>query len=106
MGSDEFGSSPLDGISTKRLLIFALLAIFGAIMFIQVLAGFPLKDLFPKQITQDAKVILKTKDGICVVDTPDHPREIPNCQYNIGDVLVVTYREGEVPIDAYHLKGS
>ena len=90
MGS-EFGSSSFDGISTRKLLIIAFLALFGAIMFIQVLAGFPLKSLFPKEVTQDAKVILKTKDGICVVDTPDHPREIPNCQYNIGDVLVVTY---------------
>jgi hypothetical protein len=25
---------------------------------------------------------------------PDHPRGIPNCKYNIGDILIVSYTVG------------
>ena len=56
--------------------------------------GFPIKDLFRSDVTDQAKVVTKS-DGTCVVIGSDqHPRGIPDCQYKIGDTLIITYKQG------------
>ena len=102
MGYD-FDSSSKQGISGKKLIIIFTLAVIGAIFFIQFILGFPLKDLIRQDVTEEAKVITKN-DSICVIETSDHPRSISNCKYQVGDLLVVTYKNGTEPIEKHELK--
>ena len=104
MGYD-FDSSKEQGISTKKLVIIFGLAIIGAILFIQFILGFPLADLIRQNVTEEAKVVSKN-DAICVIDTSDHPRTISNCKYQVGDLLIVTYKNGTEPIEKHELSRS
>jgi hypothetical protein len=92
-----------DAMSGKKLAILFIIALVGAIVFIQALFGFPLLDIFRRDITEDATVIIKNDDS-CVVETSDHPRNIENCPYDKGDVVTVTYREGTQPITQHQKK--
>ena len=88
--------------STKKLLI-----IFGSIALgVFIVLGifvFPFKNLIREEITSEAKIVSKN-NGICVVDTPDHPRGINNCNYNVGDIVIVKYKEGTADILNHQLK--
>jgi hypothetical protein len=112
MGYDDFDSNSSSSIfshmSGKKLAALAILIIIGAIFGVQALFGFPLKDLIRKEVTTDAKVVIKDDDrGTCIVEASDHqPRSIPNCPYQVGDTLVVTFKEGTAPIEKYHLKST
>jgi len=64
---------------------------------------FPITNLIREQVTAEAKVITKN-NGICVVETPDHPRGIPNCIYNIGDTLIVSYAQGTEAVSEHRIK--
>lgn len=92
-----------DAISGKKLVILFAIALIGAIIFIQALFGFPFIDVFRRNITEDAIVIIKN-DNSCIVETSDHPRNIANCPYDRGDVVKVTYREGTQPITQHQKK--
>jgi hypothetical protein len=109
MGYDDFESDSYSSIfskmSGKKLAALAILIIIGAIFAVQALFGFPLKDLIRKKVTSEAKVVIKDDHGTCIVEASDRqPRSIPNCQYKVGDTLVVTFKEGTAPIEKYHLK--
>jgi hypothetical protein len=85
----------------KLLLLFGLSA-FGAFLFFAIFV-FPITNLIREQVTTEAKV--NTKDnGICVVETPDHPRGISNCEYDIGDTLIVSYAQGTELILEHRIK--
>ncbi|HVX01818.1 MAG TPA: hypothetical protein VHA09_01565 [Nitrososphaera sp.] len=91
--------------SGKRLAILFGLVFFGAIMVIQMVQGFPLRDLLIRQtITEERPIAIKQGD-ICVVDTPDHPRDIEPCPYNLGDRVIITYSKNNAGIDSHHLAG-
>lgn len=95
---DEY--SPIHNrISDKKLAALFGLSVFGAFIFIQALYGFPLKDFIRKEITEEIKVIVKNAEGTCMVETSDRPRSIPSCEHNVGEVLVVAYKEGTQPIE-------
>ena len=85
----------LQGSPTKKLAILFGLAFFGAFMVIQMVQGFPLADLlFRQTVTEKVNVSIKQED-VCVIEPADgQPKSIPNCPYNIGDTLIVTYYEG------------
>ena len=102
MGYD-FDSSDQQGIAGKKLVIIFVLAISGAIFFVQFLFGFPLKELVRENVKEEAKVITKN-DSICVIETSDHPRTISDCKYQIGDLLTVTYKNGTEPIEKHELR--
>jgi hypothetical protein len=84
-----------------------LLIIFGSIALgIVIVLGifvFPIKNLIREEVTSDVKIVSKN-NGICVVDTSDHPRGINNCSYNVGDTVIVKYKEGTVDILSHQLK--
>jgi hypothetical protein len=102
--SDQ-GSSIFARLSGKKLAALAILIIIGGVFAVQALFGFPIRDLFRKEITDGAKVIIKDQQGTCVVEGSDsQPRGIPNCPYRVGDTLVVTFKEGTAPIEKHHLK--
>jgi hypothetical protein len=102
MGYD-FDSSDQQGIAGKKLVIIFVLAIIGAIFFIQFLFGFPLNELIRENVTEEVKVITKN-DAICVIESSDHPRTISDCKYQVGDLLLVTYKNGTEPIEKHELR--
>ena len=63
---------------------------------------FPIKNLIREDVSAQVKVINRN-NGVCVVDTPDHPRGINNCNYNIGDTVIVNYKEGTADISNHHM---
>lgn len=65
---------------------------FAAILILDTFV-FPITNLIREQVTAEVKVITKDS-GVSVVGMPDHPRGIPNCKYNIGDILIVSYTVG------------
>jgi hypothetical protein len=103
--SYESDSSEFERMSTRKLAILFGFAFFGAFMLIQMIQGFPLAQLFTRQtVTQEVVVSLKQGD-LCVVEPPDRqPKEIPQCPYSVGDMLVVTYYEGSTKVESHRLK--
>ena len=109
MGYDEFdsysSSSALSRMSGKKLAALVILVVIGAFFVIQALFGFPIKDVFRKDVTVDAKVVIKDDSGTCIVEASDHqPRSIPNCPYKVGDTIIVTFKEGTEFIEHYKSK--
>ncbi|MGN6822719.1 MAG: hypothetical protein ACTHJ7_08115 [Candidatus Nitrosocosmicus sp.] len=109
MGYDEFdsysSSSVLSTMSGKKLAAIVIIVIVGAFFVIQAIFGFPIKDVFRKDITVQAKVVIKDSSGTCIVEPPDkQPRSIPNCPYKVGDTLSVTFKEGTDHIEKFASK--
>ena len=49
--------------------------------------------------------MIKDQQGTCIVEASDHqPCAIPNCPYNAGDTLIVTFKKGTAPIEKYYLE--
>ena len=99
-------SSIFSRMSGKELGIIVILAIAGGFLAVQAIFGFPIKDIIiRKEITGEAKVVLKDNQGTCIVEGSDQePRTIPNCPYKIGDKLIITFKQGTVPIEKHHIK--
>ena len=98
----SYGSSTPSEPSTKKLiLIFGIIAI-GAFIILSIFV-FPIKNLIREEITAEVKILSKN-DGICVVDTADHPRGISECPYKVGDMVIVKYKEGTSDIISHDLK--
>ena len=97
-------SSIFSRMPGKELGIIVILAITA----VQAIFGFPIKDIIiRKEITGEAKVVLKDNQGTCIVEGSDQePRTIPNCPYKIGDKLIITFKQGTVPIEKHHLKSE
>jgi hypothetical protein len=98
-GYDKINSSEP---SPKKLLIIFGFIILGIFIILGVFV-FPIKNLIREEISTEAKIISKN-NGICVVNTPDHPRGINNCNYNLGDTVIVKYKEGTAVILNHVLK--
>jgi hypothetical protein len=106
MGYDfDSDSSALAGMSGKKLAVLAIIIFIGAFFGLQALFGFPLKDLIRREITDEARVVIKDNQGNCVIEVSDNqPRSIPDCPYKVGDTLIVTLKEGTMPIEKHNLK--
>jgi hypothetical protein len=102
---DSNSDTPLfSGLSGKKMALLVGIIIAGGFFGIQAMFGFPIKDLIRKDVTNEVKVITKA-EGTCVVEASDHqPRGIPHCPYNVGDRLIVTFRQGTAPIEKAQLK--
>jgi hypothetical protein len=98
-------SSEFERMSTKKLAILFGLAFFGAFMLIQMIQGFPLKDIiFRQQATEEVQVAFKNGD-VCIVEPSDQqPREIHNCPYGVGDTLIITYTKNGAEVNSHRLK--
>lgn len=102
--SFDSDSSLFEKMSGKKLATLFGLAFFGAFMLIQMVQGFPLRSLFIKEtVTEEVDVTIK-QGNVCVIETADHPREIQNCTYNVGDHLIVTYNKDRAGIESHRLK--
>jgi hypothetical protein len=89
--------------SGKRLAILFGLAFFGAFVLIQMVQGFPLRDILIKEKVTEERTISLKQGNVCVVDTPDHPRSIDNCPYNVGDRVIITYIKNNAGIESHRL---
>jgi len=106
-GSDsDPNSSIFSRMSGKELGIIVVGALIGGFFAVQAMFGFPIKDvIIRKEITGEARVVLKDNQGTCIVEGSDQePRTIPNCPYKIGDKLIITFKQGTVPIEKYRIK--
>ncbi len=109
MGYDpgfDSDSSIFSRMSGRELGIIVILAIVGGFLAVQAMFGFPIKDIIiRKEITGEAKVVLKDNQGTCIIEALDQePRTIPNCPYKIGDKLIITFKQGTVPIEKHRIK--
>jgi hypothetical protein len=102
-GSD---SSIFSRMSSKEFGIIVVIALIGGFFAVQAIFGFPIKDIIiRKEITDEARVVLKDNQGTCIVEASDQePRTISTCPYNTGDKLIITFKQGTVPIQKYHIK--
>ena len=100
----DYGGYTIDtednhGLSNKQLAVIFGSAVVGIIIFFALFL-FPVKNLFPESVTEQVTIISKN-DGQCVVNSKDHPRGIPDCEYNVGDKLEITYKYGTTQIEKY-----
>jgi hypothetical protein len=98
----SYGTSTSPEPSTKKLVIVFVAIAIGAFVILGIFV-FPVKNLIREEVTAEVKVTTKN-DGICVVDTTDHPRGINQCPYKIGDNLIIKYKEGTSQIISHKLK--
>ncbi|MFZ0897071.1 MAG: hypothetical protein WAZ77_21425 [Candidatus Nitrosopolaris sp.] len=76
----------------------------GVFFGVQAMFGFPIKDLIRSDITDQVKVVIKSEGTCVVIGSDQHPRAIPDCQYQIGDTLIITYKQGMAAVEKYQLK--
>ena len=95
-----------DGMSTKKLAILFGLAFAGAILVIQMVQGFPLKDLFQPSKTEVVSVSTRLNNTCIVTPSDERPREITNCTYSIGDNITITYNPTSAVISSSHLSSK
>ncbi len=100
--SFDYDATTSTSLSTRKMLVIFGVIVFG-IFIVLAFFVFPIKNLFRDVITTETKIVTKN-DGICAIDTPDHPRGINNCPYNIGDTVIVKYKEGTTDILSHQLK--
>ncbi len=93
-------------IKGKELALLVSLLCIGAFVVVQAMFGFPIKDLFRADASDDEMVIIKNDlQKTCVVEGAEHqPRVITECSYKKGDKIVVTYKQGTSSIISHHLK--
>ena len=106
MGYDSDSDPPIySGMPGKKLGILVRVIALGSFIAVQAMFGFPIKDLVRNEVTEESKVVIKDQQGTCIVEASDHqPRAIPNCPYNAGDTLIVTFKKGTAPIEKYYLR--
>jgi len=106
MGYNSDSDPPIySGMPGKKLGILLGVIALGSFIAVQAMFGFPIKDLLRNEVTEESKVVIKDQQGTCIVEASDHqPRAIPNCPYNVGDTLIVTFKKGTAPIEKYYLK--
>jgi len=88
----------------KKMALLVVIIIIGGFFGVQAMFGFPLKDLIRSEVTDQAKVVTKSEGTCVVIGSDQHPRGIPDCQYKIGDTLIITYKQGMASVDKYQLK--
>ena len=99
-GSDD--ASEFGKMSTRKLAILFGLAFFGAFMVIQMVQGFPLATLLTRQTTSEQVSVLIKSGSLCVVEASDgQPKEIPDCSYEQGDMIVITFYEGATKVESH-----
>lgn len=104
IGSVEYYiSSRSDSLSPKGLIMLFSIAVVGIFLFFALFV-FPIQNLFRESISEQVTVISKS-EGICVIDSQDHPRSISPCDYDVGDKLRITYKAGMVPIETHQKIG-
>jgi hypothetical protein len=81
--------------------ILAIVFIGGGILLVFALSGFQITQLFSPGITEEVAVSFK-QGGSCVVEASDGiPREIPNCPYEEGESIIITYKSQQPLVESH-----
>jgi hypothetical protein len=88
----------------KKMALLVVIIIIGGFFGVQAMFGFPIKDLIRSDVTDQEKVISKSEGTCVVIGSDQHPRGIPDCQFKVGDTLIITYKQGTAPVEKYQLK--
>jgi hypothetical protein len=89
-------------ISPKKL---AIIIIAAGIVAVFAISGFQARNLFAPSVTEEVTVTTKNQAGTCIVEGFDRvPREIPNCPYNEGDTISITYKPQQPAIERHELR--
>jgi hypothetical protein len=88
----------------KKMALLVVIIIIGGFFGVQAMFGFPIKDLIRSDVTNQEKVISKSEGTCVVIGSDQHPRGIPDCQFKVGDTLIITYKQGTAPVEKYQLK--
>jgi len=92
----------LHDLSLKTL---AVIIIAAGVLIVFAISGFQARNLFAPSITEDVQVSIKNQDGTCIVEGSDRiPRTIPNCPYNQGDTVSITYKPEQPSIERHELR--
>ncbi len=91
-------------MSGKKMALLVVIIIIGGFFGVQAMFGFPIKDLIRTDVTGQAKIVTKSEGTCVVIGSDQHPRGIPDCQYKIGDTLIITYKQGMASVEKYQLK--
>jgi len=102
----DANAGPFSSMSGKKMALLVVIVIIGVFFGVQAMFGFPIKDLVRSEVTDQAKVVTKSQGTCVVIGSDQHPRGIPDCQYKIGDTLIITYKQGMAPVDKYQLKSQ
>ncbi len=100
--SYDYGTFHPNETSTKKLLFIFVFIVLGVFIILAIFV-FLIKNLIREEVSAVVKILRKS-DGIWVIETADHPRGINNCIYNVGDTVVVKYKEGISGILSHKLK--
>ena len=100
---DHYISIRRDSLSPKGLIILFGIVVVGIFLFFALFV-FPIQNLFRESVSEEVTVISKS-EGICVIDSQDHPRSISPCDYGVGDKLRITYKSGMVPVETHQKIG-
>lgn len=92
-----------ENISGKKM---ALIAIGAIVLTVFAIMGFSAKNLFAPSITEEATVTIK-EGSTCTVEGSDRiPRTISNCEYDVGDIVLVTYKPQQPSLERHALKAK
>ena len=91
----------LEDLSGKKL---ALIAIGAIILTVFAISGFQVKNLFAPSVTEEAVVTIKEGSNCTVEGTDRIPRTISNCEYDVGDIILITYKPQQPSVERHELK--
>ncbi|MPZ06216.1 MAG: hypothetical protein GEU26_07335 [Nitrososphaeraceae archaeon] len=81
--------------------ILAVVFIGGGILIVFALSGFQITKLFSPGITEEVVISVK-QGGSCIVEATDRiPREIPNCPYDQGERIIITYKAEQPSVESH-----
>ena len=85
-------------VSPKMLAIVFIIA---GVVFVFVLMGGSLRQLFSSSIEENVMVQI-SENGKCIVEGSDKiPRTIENCQYKTGDNITISYKQGMPSLESH-----
>ena len=97
----QYNTDEENYLSTKKLFVILGLSVFGVFIVLAFFV-FPINNLIRETVSEQAIIISKS-ENICVVETMDHPRQIDNCVYAVGDLVYVTFDAGTQRIKEHKL---
>lgn len=81
--------------------ILALIFVIAGVVFVFVLMGGSLRQLFSSPIEENVTVQIIQGDT-CIVEGSDKiPRTIENCPYELGDNITIGYKQGMPSLESH-----
>lgn len=83
--------------------ILALIFVIAGVVFVFVLMGGSLSQLFSNSIEENVTIQILQGDT-CIVEGSDKiPRTIENCPYQLGDNVTIVYKQGMPSLESHRI---